>query len=238
MHSFDRGVRRNKDGAMTITRMGFFVPVLLAAFVSGCVTTGQFDSRAWAPRDADDLVVKVSLNAKNAYVLEGDRLLLATPVTIGTPEDPTPKGEFTIFRKIEKKRSYTYGFHVGETGIRPGKSADTPPACRYVGYPMPYWLEFHPGYGFHAGGVWPEPRSHGCLRVHKTVAPKLFAMCPTGTKVLIADSHPEDATVGNRVVRPTDYADPDPPASLLITEAAFPPPQGPLFEPEPAPVIQ
>lgn len=210
----------------------------LAALLAGCVTTEQFDARAWAPADPNAVVVKVSLNAKNAYVMEGNRLLLATPVTVGTPENPTPKGSFKVFRKIADKRSYTYGFHVGEGTIRPGVSSETPKGWRYVGFPMPYWVEFAPGYGFHAGGVWPQPRSHGCLRVHPTVAPKLYQLCKEGTTVLIADTQPEDATAGKTVVRPTDYADPDPPAALLISDAAFNALPKAVFEPEPAPLIQ
>lgn len=222
-------------------RRGFLLVLAFGAvglLLAGCVTTPSFDARAWAPVSPDEVVVKVSLNSKNAYVLEGNRLLLATPVTVGTAEKPTPKGNFKVFRKIADKRSYTYGFHVGEGTIRPGVAKDTPKGWRYVGFPMPYWVEFAPGYGFHAGGVWPQPRSHGCLRVHPTVAPKLYALCKVGTPILIADAHPEDATIGKTVIRPTDFADPDPPAALLISNAAFESLPKAAFEPEPAPLIQ
>lgn len=225
---------------MTIGAMKPEFIVLSAAtlLAAGCVTTKPFDARAWSPRDSKAVVVKVSLNTKNAYVLEGNRVLLATPVTIGTPEHPTPKGGFKVFQKIADKRSSTYGFHVGEGTIRPGVVSETPKGWRYVGFPMAYWVEFAPGYGFHAGGVWPQPRSHGCLRVHPTVAPKLFALCQVGTPVTIADSLPEDATIGKAVTRPTDYADPDPPAAQLISDAAFSSLPKAAFEAEPAPMIQ
>lgn len=218
-----------------------FMPIVVGAvacLTAGCVTTKPFVSRAWAPQDLKAVTVKVSLNTKNAYVVEGNRLLLATPVTIGTPENPTPKGSFKVFRKIADKRSMTYGFHVGEGSIRPGVVSETPSGWKYIGFPMPYWIEFSPGYGFHAGGVWPMPRSHGCLRVHPTVAPKLYALCSEGTPVLIGDSQPEDATIGKTVIRPTDFADPDPPAEMLISDAAFNALPKAVFEAEPAPMIQ
>ncbi len=212
---------------------------LAALALSSCAVVHQpYDSLAYRPSHPDDVVVKVSLERMMTYVLEGDRVLLVTPVTIGTAEDPTPTGTFKVFQKIEHKRSNTYGFHVDDEAIRPGMRKTTPPGQRYVGYPMPYWVEFHPGYGFHSGGVWPEPRSHGCLRIHKNVAPKFFELTRVGTPVIIADHLPEDATLGARVRRPTDYADPDPPASLLITDAAFSPSPSELFCNEPAPLIQ
>lgn len=216
----------------------FLLASAVVLLSSGCVTTKPFASHAWAPVNPNNVVVKVSVNAKNAYVLEGNRVLLATPVTVGTAEKPTPVGNFKVFQKIANKRSNTYGFHVGDGNIRPGVRSETPTGWRYVGFPMPYWVEFAPGYGFHAGGVWPQPRSHGCLRVHPTVAPKLFALCKEGTPVVIAHSLPEDATIGKSVVRPTDYADPDPPAALLISDAAFTSLPRAAFEPEPAPLLQ
>ena len=162
--------------------------------------------------------------------MEGNRALLVTPVAIGKAGHETPRGNFSCYKKIEKKRSNTYGFHVSGSAIRPGKSSKTPRGARYVGYPMPYWVEFKSAYGFHAGSVYPEPRSHGCLRLHKNVAPKFFALVNSSTSVNIAHTQPEDATLGKNVRRPTDYADPDLPAPLIITSAAFPPPKGPLFK--------
>jgi len=196
-----------------------------------------FHSKAYRPTNLDDVRVKVSLDKMNVYVMERDKVLLVTPTTIGTAEDPTPKGDFKIFKKIEHKRSYTYGFHVNDASkqIHPGKSANTPDGQRYVGYPMPYWVEFHPAYGFHSGGVWPVPRSHGCLRLHPNVAPKFYELVKVGTPVNIAQSQPEDLTIGKNVKRPSDYADPDPPASFLITGNVFVDPNFPLFEEGPAP---
>jgi hypothetical protein len=218
--------------------LGAAFPALLPVlFLGGCASVGprtEFHSKAFRPTNPEDVRIKVSLENQMIYVVEGSRVLLATPTTIGTPENPTPKGQFTVFQKIEKKRSNTYGFHVAADSIQPGTRSGTPAGCRYVGYPMPYWVEFAPGYGFHSGCVWPMPRSHGCLRLHKNVAPKFFALARMGTPVLIADRHPEDATVGRGMARPMDYADPDPPATVLISDQAFPPFPGPLFEPDTA----
>ena len=50
-----------------------------------------------------------------------------------------------------------------------------------------------------------------------------------GTPVNIAQTQAEDATIGRNLKRPTDYADPDPPASVLISSAVFAAPHEPLL---------
>jgi hypothetical protein len=65
---------------------------------------------------------------------------------------------------------------------------------------MPYWVEFKPEYGLHAGPVWPTPYSHGCIRLHPNAAPKFFALVHSGTSVDIAQSQPEDQTIGRKVI--------------------------------------
>jgi lipoprotein-anchoring transpeptidase ErfK/SrfK len=203
--------------------------------LTGCQTTTTSRSKgynvvAYQPRDTSKVRVKVSLQNRMVYVMEGDRPLLVTPTTIGTPSNPTPKGSYRVTRKIAKKRSYTYGFWANGNDIRPGKSSGRPGAgYRYVGYPMAYWVEWMPAYGFHEGAVWPTPRSHGCLRLHRNAAPKFFALVRVGTPVNIALTQPEDATVGKDVKRPADYQDPDPPARFLISEACFAAPTEPLL---------
>ena len=41
---------------------------------------------------------------------------------------------------------------------------------------MAYWCEFKPAYGFHEGFVHPYPHTHGCVRLHKEAAARLFAL--------------------------------------------------------------
>ncbi len=215
-----------------------FHTFLLALTALGCLLLSScasqiakpYDSPAYRPRNPDNIKVKVSLQNRMVYVMEGNRALLVTPTAIGKPDSPTPKGSFRAYNKIEKKRSNTYGYFVKDNVVKPGKSSQTPSGWRYVGYPMPYWVEFKPAYGFHAGSVWPIPRSHGCLRLHANVAPKFFALVKEGTPVYIAETQPEDATLGKDIPRPTDYADPDPPVGVMISSGAFPAPPYPLFE--------
>jgi hypothetical protein len=50
-----------------------------------------------------------------------------------------------------------------------------------------------------------------------------------GTPVNIADTQPEDATLGRTIQRVDDSKTPDPPNSVSITDAVFSTPSGPLL---------
>jgi hypothetical protein len=201
--------------------------VLTACFLGGCATTSNFSSGtyhvdAYAPTSPGNVQVLVSLKAEMVYVMEGDRPLMVTPVSIGTSDHPTPTGHFTVTAKDPTKRSGEYGFWVNGGDVRPGGAGASPgPGYSYVGYPMANWVEFAPGFGFHEGYVWPVPRSHGCLRLHRNASVKFFKLVKIGTPVTIARSLPEDDTIGRNVLHPTDYRDPDPPASLMISPEYF-----------------
>ena len=201
--------------------------------LTGCATGGRVSAggpyhvTAYKPNDPSRVRVLVSLSKENIYVMEGDRCLMAVACSIGTPAKPTPKGNFTIYSKQEHKRSGSYGFSVQGNRVVPSTGGG---AGRYVGYPMGYWCEFAPAYGFHQGFVHPTPRTHGCIRLKGEAAPKFFALVRIGTPVNIANSQPEDETIGPKVQRVDDSKTPDPDPRLMITEAAFEKPSGPLLQ--------
>ena len=205
----------------------------LVSLLAGCGTTtrmpvgGPYHVTAYRPHDPSAVRVRVSLSQQNVYVMEGDRCLMAAAISVGLPAKPTPRGSFTIYSKQEHKRSGSYGFSVQGNRIVPSTGGGP---GRYVGYPMGYWCEFAPAYGFHQGFVYPYPRTHGCIRLHGEAAPKFFALVRIGTPVNIAATQPEDATIGSKVQRVDDSRAPDPPGSVMISDAAFEKPSGPLLE--------
>jgi hypothetical protein len=212
------------------------------ALLTGCTTIttpitgtfpGNYNAVAYKPKDPGAVKVKVSLQNRMIYVMEGDRPLLVTPCTIGVPGKSTPSGSYRVTQKIKDKRSASYGFWVKGNEIIAGEAGRAPGSgFHYVGYPMPYWVEFKPEYGFHAGAVWPVAHSHGCVRLHPNVAPKFFALVRDGTSITIASSLPEDQTIGAKVERPNDYSWSDPAGSTLISGASsgsFPAPKEPLL---------
>lgn len=218
-----------------LPRLLLLASIASTGFLTSCETTrtastgGPYRVTAKRPNDPSKVRVKVSLARQNIYVMEGERVLMAVATTVGTRENPTPKGTFRVYKKIENKRSNTYGFRVQGDRIIPAKSSANIPG-RYVGYPMAYWVEFKPAYGFHQGFVHVTPRSHGCLRLKGEAAAKFYALVRSGTPVHIADTQPEDATIGPTIKRVDDSKTPDPPNSVLISSAAFEKPTGPLLE--------
>ena len=204
----------------------------LALLLGGCATGkvaggGPYHVTAYKPNDPSAVRVRVSLSKQNVYVMEGDRCLMAAAISVGTAAKPTPKGNFTIYSKQEHKRSGSYGFSVQGDRIVPSTGGGP---GRYVGYPMGYWCEFAPAYGFHQGFVHPSPRTHGCIRLHGEAAPKFFALVKIGTPVNIATTQLEDSTIGLKVERVDDSRAPDPDPHIMVSEAAFEKPSGPLLE--------
>ena len=203
--------------------------------LTGCATGGHVSSRgpyhviAYKPNDPSAVRVKVSLSKQNVYVMEGDRSLMAVACSVGIPSKPTPSGSFRIYSKQEEKRSGSYGFRVQGTRVVAAEAGANIPG-RYVGYPMGFWCEFAPAYGFHQGFVHPNPRTHGCIRLKGEAAAKFFALVRIGTPVNIASTQPEDANIGPKVQRVDDSRTPDPPASVMVTSAAFEKPSGPLLQ--------
>jgi lipoprotein-anchoring transpeptidase ErfK/SrfK len=182
------------------------------ALLAGCAATrpvgsGPYKVTAYKPRDPSAVQVKVSTNTQNVYVKEGDRLLMAVQGCVGA-NNSTPMGNFRITNKIKEKRRIS----------QPG-----------AGYPMAYWCEFKTAYGFHEGFVHPVPRTHGCIRLHKEAAARLYALVRPGTPVNISHSQPEDAQYGHFVRKLDQSRDPDPPMSYMMSKAWFQDPPGPLL---------
>ncbi len=182
------------------------------ALLSACASTtgggGSYHVTAYKPHDPSKVRVKVSTSTQHVYVMEGDRCLMAVQGNVGKPGSATPTGHFSIIFKDKTKR------RVSEPD---------------AGYPMAYWCEFAPAYGFHEGFVHPYPHTHGCIRLHKEAAARLFALVHVGTPVDIASTQPEDATIGKNVQRLDQSRDPDPDRAFLHSPAWFKDPSGPLL---------
>lgn len=190
--------------------MNLKTPLLLSAAVSvlallpSCTNnTGgsslaayhAYDLPTKLPTNPSNVRVKVSLSKQRTYVMEGNEILLAMPVSVGTPSAPTPSGTFRIFNKVAKKRANTHGYAYSGNQVKQTYLAKRPPGWSFKGTPMPYWCEFKPNYGFHTGWVKHHPCTHGCIRMHENLSPKFFRLVSIGTPVNIAYSQPEDATV-------------------------------------------
>ncbi|MFL6528010.1 MAG: L,D-transpeptidase [Chthoniobacterales bacterium] len=187
-----------------------------AVLLASCGTMGghatasssNYHVVAHRPHDPSKVEVKLSLATQNLYVTEGDRLLMAVQGNVGKPGAATPTGDFHITNKDKTRRRQS-----------------EPDA----GYPMAYWCEFAPAYGFHEGFVHPYPHTHGCVRLHREAAARLFALVHVGTPVHIRQSLPEDAEYGKQVTRLDQSKEPDPPRAFMLSSAWFKDPPGPLL---------
>ena len=145
------------------------ISVGFAVGLSGCAVVSPttpnsfaFDPPVQQPKNPSAVKLKLSTGAQRLYVVEGDNVLLATPVTVGTASAPTPHGNYTIYLKVANRRRQS----------SPG-----------AGYPMTYWMEFKSAYGLHWGFVKPYPSTHGCVRMPIDAARKTFQLVRVGTPI-------------------------------------------------------
>ena len=125
---------------------------------------GQF---VWRPELAPDgpVQIVVSLPLQRAFVFRGGTLIGASTVSTGQAGYDTPVGSFTILQKDKDHHSNLYD-----------------------DAPMPYMQRLTwDGVALHAGHVPGYPASHGCIRLPKKFAAKLFAATDLGATVMVVD---------------------------------------------------
>jgi hypothetical protein len=196
---------------------------------SGLAAYHAYDLPTKLPSNPNNVRVKVSLSKQRAYVMEGSTMLLAMPVSVGTPATPTPSGSFTIFNKEAKHRAATHGYAYSGGNVTQTFLAKKPAGWAFKGTPMPYWCEFKPNYGFHTGWIKHQPCTHGCIRMHENLSPKFFRLVKVGTPVSIAYSQPEDASVGSIPLPPDAGPLPDYNGSMYVGDGYFTQHQDPSY---------
>jgi lipoprotein-anchoring transpeptidase ErfK/SrfK len=134
--------------------------------------------------------IVVSLRAQEAYLYRGGHKTASSRISSGREGYRTPVGRFQVIRKDEEHRSSVYGDYVDGTGHVVKANVDSrrdrkPPHSQFVGAPMPYFIEFSPGYGLHQGYLPGEPASHGCIRMPYWKARQFYNAAHLGTVVVI-----------------------------------------------------
>lgn len=138
--------------------------------------TGQ---SLWKENDArGEVEIVISLPMQRMFVYRGGTLIAATTVSSGTRAKPTPTGEFTILEKDVFHRSNLY--------------SDAP---------MPFMQRLTwDGIAIHAGDLPGHPASHGCIRMPRKFAERLYGLTNLDTRVLVTDQG-----------APENYVPPPPP---------------------------
>jgi hypothetical protein len=149
-----------------------------------------------ATATSDNISIQISLSEQRGLLLVNECIALDFPVATGKSSHPTPTGEFYIRGKEKDYSSNLYGKIVDATGAvvveNADRTVDTPAeGTTFEGARMPYWMRLtDTGVGMHIGYVPGRPASHGCIRLRKNTAVRLFNLVKIGTPVLIAEIAP------------------------------------------------
>ena len=189
-----------------------------------------YDRPAKLPKNPGAVEVKVSLSKQRVYVMEGNEMLLAMPVSVGAPSSPTPTGNFRISDKQQYYRANTHGYASQGNQIEQTYLSKKKAGWSFKGTPMPYWCEFEPAYGFHTGWVKHTPCTHGCIRMHENLSPKFYRLVSQGTPVSIAYSQPEDAKWADMALPPDAGPLPDYSPAMYVGDGYFSQHKTPKFD--------
>jgi lipoprotein-anchoring transpeptidase ErfK/SrfK len=158
--------------------------------LSGCSTVTDMVTSNLPESHSGRPSIVVSLRAQEAYLYYGGRRTASSRVSSGREGYRTPAGRFHVIRKDEDHRSSVYGDYVDDSGHVVKANVDSrrdskPPHSHFAGAPMPYFIEFAPGYGLHQGYLPGMPASHGCIRMPYWKARQFYNAAQLGTLVVV-----------------------------------------------------
>ncbi len=120
------------------------------------------------PKPEGPLLLVVSLGKQTVTVYDGVKKIATSPISSGMRGRETPTGIFSILEKNRYHYSNLYG-----------------------GAPMPFMNRItNSGVAMHAGVVPGYPASHGCIRLPRSFARKLFGITTIGARVIVSDANP------------------------------------------------
>jgi lipoprotein-anchoring transpeptidase ErfK/SrfK len=129
---------------------------------------GQF---RWHPEAAPaegPVSIVVSIPLQRAWVFRAGALIGVSTISSGQPGYDTPTGAFPILQKRVDHRSNIYD-----------------------GAPMPYMQRLTwDGIALHAGQIPGHPASHGCVRLPRAFAQRLYGVTELGALVVVSDEAP------------------------------------------------
>ena len=168
----------------------FVFPLAAACCLTACGTVTDFltsnlpDSRKGRPS------IIVRLGQQRAFLFKGKHLVAEAAISSGREGYRTPAGNFRVIRKDRDHRSGLYGDYVDSADriVKPNvdvRKDRRPRGAHFLGAPMPYFIEFSPGYGLHAGNLPGHPASHGCVRMSYWKARQFFNAARIRTPVTI-----------------------------------------------------
>src|SRR6266542_535947 len=150
----------------------------------------QPDAQAGTPEEhrgaTANVVIKIDTKANTLEVYEGEKLIAAYPVTVGSAQTVSPIGEWKV-RRITKMATFRYDKEMLKHGQRSGNFYLLPPGPRNPVGVM--WIALNKkGIGIH-GTNSPDSighaASHGCIRLANWDVVRLATKIKPGDKVSI-----------------------------------------------------
>lgn len=129
----------------------------------------------WQPElaPAGPLVVLISLDEQRAYVYRDGQTIGVSTISSGKDGHETPTGVFSILQKSRDHKSNIYD-----------------------AAPMPFMQRLTwDGIALHGGSIPGHPASHGCVRLPKAFAEKIFATTKRGDTVVVSDARTHPASI-------------------------------------------
>lgn len=140
--------------------------VLLGGGVDGAGASARTSQTSESETAPAPLKIVVSLEAQQLKLYRGAELIDTSPISTGKRGHETPRGVYSI---LQKRR-----YH--ESNL-------------YSNAPMPFMQRITwSGIAFHQGALPGYPASHGCIRMPRAFARKLFGMTALGANVAITDA--------------------------------------------------
>ena len=175
---------------MTSSLLRRFLLGLSSMALVGCNTLSDMVTSNLPTFREGKASVVVKLSEQKAYLRRGGEVVAVAHVSTGREGYHTPTGRFRVIRKDRDHRSSIYGDYVDRSGSIVKANVDVrksrkPPGARYRGAPMPFYVEFKPSYGLHAGHLPGYPASHGCVRLSYWKARQFYREVRIGTPVLV-----------------------------------------------------
>jgi hypothetical protein len=168
-----RDVLRSRRLALTgsVYALGFAVALTLAAPASAKVRhkpepkeIEHVSKDPFGTLPKGPMQIVISINQQKLHLYADGREVADTLVATGVPALPTPTGIFSVIGKEKFHRSNIYS-----------------------GAPMPFMQRITwSGVALHEGENIGHPASHGCIRMPREFAMKLFSVTKVGVRVIIA----------------------------------------------------
>jgi hypothetical protein len=170
---YKRDVLRTRRLALTgsVCALGFAVAVTLASPASARVLhkpepkeTEHVSKDPFGTLPKGPMQIVISINQQKLHLYADGKEVADSLVATGVPALPTPTGVFSVIGKERFHRSNIYS-----------------------GAPMPFMQRITwSGVALHEGENIGHPASHGCIRMPREFAMKLFSVTKVGVRVIVA----------------------------------------------------